>query len=82
MRKFKGIRKTVSEINEIDDNGRGLYYEVFYNTKIDEVFTDIHCDLGQNWQTLYDAPEVYRIGNFSHHHDEGLERTYCASPGQ
>lgn len=63
MRKFKGIKKAVSEIKDCRSSV-GMYYEVFYDTKEDEVFTKIQVDFGHTWNTEYDDEKIIKIGNF------------------
>ena len=63
MRKFKGIKKAVSEIKDCRQNC-GMYYEVFYDTKEDEVFAKVQVDFGHTWNTEYQNPNIIKIGNF------------------
>lgn len=63
MRKFKGIKKVVSEIKNCRSSV-GMYYEVFYDTKEDEVFTKVQVDFGHTWNTEYDDEKIIKIGNF------------------
>lgn len=63
MRKFKGIKKVVSEIKNCRSSV-GMYYEVFYDTKEDEIFTKVQVDFGHTWNTEYDDEKIIKIGNF------------------
>lgn len=63
MRKFKGIKKAVSEIKDCRSSA-GMYYEVFYDKKEDEVFTKVQVDFGHTWNTEYDDDNIIKIGNF------------------
>lgn len=63
MRKYHGIKKAVSEIKDCRQNC-GMYYEVFYDTKEDEVFTKIQVDFGHTWNTVYENKDIVKIGNF------------------
>ena len=63
MRKYHGIKNAVSEIKYCRQNC-GMYYEVFYDTKEDEVFTKIQVDFGHTWNTEYDDEKIIKIGNF------------------
>lgn len=63
MRKFKGIKKAVSEIKDCRQNC-GMYYEVFYDTKEDEVFAKVQVDFGHTWNTVYEDKNIVKIGNF------------------
>ena len=63
MRKFKGIKKAVSEIKDCRSSA-GMYYEVFYDMKKDEVFTKVQVDFGHTWNTVYEDKNIVKIGNF------------------
>lgn len=63
MRKYHGIKNAVSEIKDCRQNC-GMYYEVFYDTKEDEVFTKIQVDFGHTWNTVYEDKNIIKIGNF------------------
>lgn len=63
MRKFKGIKKAVSEIKDCRSSV-GMYYEVFYDLGEDEVFTKVQVDFGHTWNTEYDDDKIIKVGNF------------------
>lgn len=63
MRKFKGIKKVVSEIKNCRSSV-GMYYEVFYDAGKDEVFSKTQVDFGHTWNTEYDDEKIIKIGNF------------------
>jgi len=63
MRKYHGIKNAVSEIKDCRQNC-GMYYEVFYDTKEDEVFTKVQVDFGHTWNTVYEDKNIVKIGNF------------------
>lgn len=63
MRKFKGIKNAVSEIKYCRSSV-GMYYEVFYDMKEDEVFTKVQVDFGHTWNTVYKNKDIIKIGNF------------------
>ncbi len=63
MRKYHGIKNAVSEIKDCRQNC-GMYYEVFYDSGEDEVFTKVQVDFGHTWNTEYHNPNIIKIGNF------------------
>jgi hypothetical protein len=63
MRKYHGIKNTVCEIKDCRQNC-GMYYEVFYDMKEDEVFTKVQVDFGHTWNTVYEDKNIVKIGNF------------------
>lgn len=63
MRKFKDIKKAVSEIKDCRSSV-GMYYEVFYDLGEDEVFTKVQVDFGHTWNTEYDDDKIIKVGNF------------------
>lgn len=66
MRKFKGIKKVVSEIKNCRSSV-GMYYEVFYDAGKDVVFSKIQVGFGHTWNTEYQDPNIIKIGNFDSH---------------
>ena len=63
MRKYHGIKNAVSEIKDCRSSV-GMYYEVFYDKKEDEVFTKVQVDFGHTWNTVYENKYIVKIGNF------------------
>ena len=63
MRKYHGIKNAVSEIKNCRSSA-GMYYEVFYDKKEDEIFAKVQVDFGYTWNTKYQNPNIIKIGNF------------------
>lgn len=66
MRRYHGIKNAVSEIKNCRQNC-GMYYEVFYDTEKDEVFTKVQVDFGHTWNTEYQDENIIKIGNFDNY---------------
>lgn len=65
MKKYIGIKKTVSEIKSIAGFSHGEYMEVFYDKASGNVWTVLQASFGENSWTEYDDENIIKVGNFS-----------------
>lgn len=63
MKEIKGLQEAWKEIKTCPQ-GVGAYYEVFYNRRTDELFTEFQVSLGHNSWTKFENPEIVKIGEF------------------
>lgn len=61
--KIKGLKKVSGETKSLRGYYSGEYMEVFYNTATREVWSNYQYSLGQNIWTVYDNPDIIKVGN-------------------
>lgn len=63
--KMAGLKKVSSETKGLRGYYSGEYCEVFYDISTGEVWSEYQYSLGQNTWTVYDNPDVIKVGNVS-----------------